>query len=167
MNSSQQNPRIHPAAHVIMRLPGTDLAKNPWTGEVIESGRNMPDDAPVEQAKLLPPFGQTPAEVTAEANEQLIAAAGAKPVDDKPREQFQFTVGELMLDLTITCMALAAVQFIPLAPLAAAVGLLTLLFWWYSSYYQNRLLQTLGYGMLSVYLIVLVAALAQVFTAAS
>ena len=161
---SENQKRIQPSRQVIMRLPDTDASRDPWSGAAIETGRNLPDEAPIdEDVNLMPPLGKTAAEVGAELADPIRPEdlVDKSHDDEFARDWMQFSLRDVMILTTIGAVGLASVRWLPPAPLAVVAGTVTLVFLWitHEQRMHNRATRLIGLGLLTLYLIATAAAI--------
>ena len=147
-----------------MRLPDTDTSKDPWTGAAIESGRNLPDETPIdENVTLMPPLGKTAAEVGAELADPIRPEdlLDKQPEDEFSVESVQFSLRDMLILMTIAGVGLAALRWLSPAPMAVVAGAVTLVFLWatHDQRLRGTWLRLTGLGLLTIYLIATASAI--------
>lgn len=159
--------RIEPSRRSVMRLADTDPDKDPWTGAARQTGRNLADEAPLdENVALLPPLGKTPAQLGAELQRretENIEALVARQLEQERAQadaRPQFSLRQLLLLMTAASIGLAGVRLLPPGLFALAAGGLALLLLWLTTQYEikQRWVHALGLAALSIYAASFVAA---------
>lgn len=164
---SNRPPHINPAMRVVLRLPQTDAAKDPWTGAPITSGRNFANESAIdENVALAPPEGKSAAELYDELEgrrkvevieQQLAELANQAP----PRPQF--TIAEMLAFMTIAALGFGGVRVLPPGPFACFVGAIGFVALWLTGRWQvrSRWAHVVVYGLLAMYVCAVVAAIAR------
>ncbi|MCA9266929.1 MAG: hypothetical protein KDA41_00585, partial [Planctomycetales bacterium] len=119
---------IDPQMRVVMRLPGDDHGKDPWTGRPQGGERNLTDDTEIdENVAVRPPVGKTPAEVFAEHSEPP-SLDDPLAVYEAPALVPQFSLQEILLLTTMAAVGFGGARALPAAPFACLVGVLAFVF---------------------------------------
>jgi len=168
---TEDTPRIGPPRRVVMRLPDTDSGKDLWTGAAQPSEGELDDEAALaenasidENVPLMPPLGRTPAEVQAEWSEYpILEQVLAEQRRIEAERPLQFTIGELLMLMTMAAIGLAGLRWFPPVWMSLTMGAMTVGFLWATTRYEirNRAVHVAGWSMLSIYFVSLIAAIAR------
>jgi hypothetical protein len=164
-DTSPNPPRIHPAARVVMRLPGNNKDLDPWTGTERSRGPNHDESNPAfdENVGLTPPLGKTCAEVEAELRPppRLDNPCVDPYLDEVNGPWYQFSLKELIFLTTLVAVGAAGARLLPPAPLACLVGVMTFAVMWFTTAIRvrNRWVHVASWGLLAIYVIAAIVAL--------
>ena len=147
-----------------MRLPDTDTDKDPWSGAAIDSGRNLPDETPIdENVSLMPALGKTPAEIGAELTEPLEPEELLEDSADEgsDRDWMQFSIGDVLILMAAAGASLGTVRFLPPAIFALLAGGATVLFLMIAreSQISRPRFRTIVLGLITIYLVGIISAI--------